>query len=434
MKPIIKVKNLSKQYRIGTRRATYATLKETMAGAFRSPLKRTRGRNGDSSEERIWALKDVSFEVMPGEVVGVIGRNGAGKSTLLKILSRITEPTSGRVELYGRVGSLLEVGTGFHPELTGRENVYLSGSILGMSRREIERKFDEIIAFAEVERFIDTPVKHFSSGMYVRLAFAVAANLEPEILIIDEVLAVGDAAFQNKCLSKIRDLTKRGITSLFVTHNMHLVQIIAQQCLYFRGGAARYFNDPRQAIEMYLREVQISSDTDLAARLPEESVGSRNNNDCEIVSVKVLSASESTELNPGEDLVITMQYRFVSYPPSVYFNISIWSENGLLVTSADSRISDVQLNRGKGLSGFSPQLEGVVTCRFPSPPLVSGSYSVRGIILSDNDWPLASFGWSDTRFSHFTINPLAVNVSTNINWFMSQSDYGVVKVPFEWKA
>ena len=195
MKPIVRVQGLSKQYRIGVRRAANDTLHETISRNVRSAWSLIK-RNGDLRHEMIWALKDVSFEVEPGEALGIVGRNGAGKSTLLKILSRITEPTSGRVELFGRVGSLLEVGTGFHPELTGRENVYLNGAILGMKKAEIERKFDEIVAFSEIEKFIDTPVKWYSSGMYMRLAFAVAANFEPEILIVDEVLAVGDGPFK----------------------------------------------------------------------------------------------------------------------------------------------------------------------------------------------------------------------------------------------
>src|SRR5580765_1317427 len=200
MEPIITVQNLSKQYRIGSREA-YGSLRESVMAGLAAPWRRLRGNGADP--ETIWALRDVSFSVAPGEVVGVIGPNGAGKSTLLKILSRITEPTYGRAEIFGRVGSLLEVGTGFHSELTGRENVYLNGAILGMRRREIERKFDEIVAFAEVDKFLDTPVKRYSSGMYMRLAFAVAAFLEPEILVIDEVLAVGDAEFQRKCLGKM---------------------------------------------------------------------------------------------------------------------------------------------------------------------------------------------------------------------------------------
>jgi lipopolysaccharide transport system ATP-binding protein len=191
MRPIIKAEGVGKQYRIGGRKEGYSTLRDAMVVALRSPLRWVRG-GGNRSAQKFWALRDVGFEVVPGEVVGIIGRNGAGKSTLLKILSRITEPTTGRIELYGRVSSLLEVGTGFHPELTGRENIFLNGSILGMTRREIARDFDEIVAFAEIEKFIDTPVKHYSSGMYVRLAFAVAAHLRPEILIVDEVLAVGE--------------------------------------------------------------------------------------------------------------------------------------------------------------------------------------------------------------------------------------------------
>jgi lipopolysaccharide transport system ATP-binding protein len=204
--------------------------------AARSPLKRLRRRNGASSNETIWALEDVSFEVKPGEVVGIVGRNGAGKSTLLKVLSRITEPTAGRIELYGRVASLLEVGTGFHPELTGRENIFLNGAILGMRRAEIDRKFDQIIDFSEIEKFIDTPVKRYSTGMYMRLAFAVAAHLEPEILLIDEVLAVGDAAFQKKCLGKMRDVAKHGRTVLFVSHNMTAVNQLCSRCLLIADG------------------------------------------------------------------------------------------------------------------------------------------------------------------------------------------------------
>jgi len=235
MKPIIKAEGVSKQYRIGVRKEEYPTLRDALAAALRAPLRRARGGGGRAAQ-KFWALKDVGFEVEPGEVVGIIGRNGAGKSTLLKILSRITEPTTGRVELYGRVSSLLEVGTGFHPELTGRENIFLNGSILGMARREIERDFDEIVAFAEIEKFIDTPVKHYSSGMYVRLAFAVAAHLKPEILIVDEVLAVGDAQFQKKCMGKMGTIAKEGRTVLFVSHNMGAITNLCNRAIYLSGG------------------------------------------------------------------------------------------------------------------------------------------------------------------------------------------------------
>ena len=239
----VRVEGLSKQYRIGVRQKDHGTLRDHIV----SNLKSLFGRNGHSPLSRnagsmesaeqagvsdtIWALRDVSFEVKQGEVLGIIGRNGAGKSTLLKMLSRITEPTHGRIEIDGRVSALLEVGTGFHGELTGRENVYMNGTILGMKRVEIARKFDEIVAFAEVEQFIDTPVKHYSSGMYLRLAFAVAAHLEPEILIVDEVLAVGDAAFQKKCLGKMEGVAKEGRTIFFVSHNMPAVTRLCERVI-----------------------------------------------------------------------------------------------------------------------------------------------------------------------------------------------------------
>ncbi|MFM9161208.1 MAG: ABC transporter ATP-binding protein, partial [Dolichospermum sp.] len=230
---IIRVENLGKKYLIGHQQEgsySYVSLRDVITQGAKSlikTLKNPQARVAQNTEE-FWALKDVSFEVKQGEVVGIIGRNGAGKSTLLKILSRITEPTTGKIEINGRVASLLEVGTGFHPELTGRENIYLNGAILGMSREEIKRKFDEIVAFAEVEKFLDTPVKRYSSGMYVRLAFAVAAHLEPEILVVDEVLAVGDIAFQKKCLGKMQDVAQEGRTVLFVSHNLSAVRILCQ--------------------------------------------------------------------------------------------------------------------------------------------------------------------------------------------------------------
>lgn len=251
MRPIIKVENLSKQYRIGARQAAYSTLRDSITETLRAPFGWLR-RNGSHEDNTIWALKDVSFEVMPGEVVGVIGRNGAGKSTLLKILSRITEPTTGQVDLYGRVGSLLEVGTGFHQELSGRENVYLNGAILGMRRGEIEQKFDEIAAFAEIEKFIDTPVKHYSSGMYMRLAFAVAAHLESEILIVDEVLAVGDAKFQKKCLGKMQEVGQAGRTVLFVSHNMAAVQKLCDRVILIGRGQVEYDGETNVGIDRYI--------------------------------------------------------------------------------------------------------------------------------------------------------------------------------------
>lgn len=253
MTQAISVQGVSKKYQIGLRDQANQTFREAISSAVTSPLRRLRQLRGEySSEEDFWALRDVSFDIQPGEVVGIIGHNGAGKSTLLKILSRITEPSSGRIEINGRVASLLEVGTGFHPELTGRENIYLNGAILGMRRREIDRKFDEIVAFAEVEKFLDTPVKRYSTGMQVRLAFAVAAHLDPEILIIDEVLAVGDAKFQQKCLGKMQDVATGGRTVLFVSHNMNAVEELCSAGLLLNAGKVLAFeNNVRDLVMQY---------------------------------------------------------------------------------------------------------------------------------------------------------------------------------------
>jgi lipopolysaccharide transport system ATP-binding protein len=255
----IRGKNLGKRYRLG-QREPYKTLRDVVTEAFTAPFRRWRKQNlpisqspfRDPKSDHIWALKDVSFEIKQGEVVGVIGRNGAGKSTLLKILSRTTEPTEGYVEIYGRIGSLLEVGTGFSPELTGRENIYLNAAILGMKRREIDRKFDEIVAFAEIEKFLDTPVKRYSSGMYVRLAFAVAAHLEPEILLVDEVLAVGDAAFQKKCLGKMGEVAKGGRTVLFVSHNLRAIERLCSASILLNQGRITHTGPTLGVINTYL--------------------------------------------------------------------------------------------------------------------------------------------------------------------------------------
>jgi lipopolysaccharide transport system ATP-binding protein len=253
----IRTEGLGKQYRIGAVQGPYRTLRETITDLALAPARRVRaianGRPAGAGTETFWALRDVAFEIRRGEVVGVIGRNGAGKSTLLKILSRITEPTAGTAEIHGRVGSLLEVGTGFHNELTGRENIFLNGAILGMSRADIRRRFDDIVAFAEVEKFIDTPVKHYSSGMYLRLAFAVAAHLEPEILLVDEVLAVGDAQFQKKCLGKMEGVAKEGRTVLFVSHQMNAVQTLCPKTLWLQQGAVHDFGETRAIIAEYLK-------------------------------------------------------------------------------------------------------------------------------------------------------------------------------------
>jgi lipopolysaccharide transport system ATP-binding protein len=252
MRPIIQIENVGKEYRIASERSGYTTLREEVVGAFTTSLKRLRGE-GPQATQAFWAVRGVDLDVLPGERLGIIGCNGAGKSTLLKILSRITEPTEGRVRLYGRVGSLLEVGTGFHGELTGRENIYLNGAILGMKHAEIARNFDEIVAFSGAEKFLNIPVKRFSSGLYMRLAFAVAAHLQPEILIVDEVLAVGDAAFQKKCLGKMSEVSRDGRTVIFVSHNMSAVQNLCSRVVWMNGGRVVQEGEPARVINDYLR-------------------------------------------------------------------------------------------------------------------------------------------------------------------------------------
>jgi len=288
----IHVENLGKQYHIGGPQKKYGTLRDTLVDALISPFRRAgkllRGHATGASEldETIWALKDISFEIRHGEAVGIIGRNGAGKSTLLKILSRITEPTVGFADIHGRVGSLLEVGTGFHEELTGRENIYLNGAILGMKRAEIERKFDEIVAFSEVEKFIDTPVKHYSSGMHLRLAFAVAAHLQPEILLIDEVLAVGDAAFQKKCLGKMDSVAKEGRTVFFVSHNMGAITRLCEQTLWLDDGRLKLSGVSTEVVAAYLSAGTVGHATWTNLALPPRGI------EVQLKSARLLSSDD----------------------------------------------------------------------------------------------------------------------------------------------
>lgn len=256
MKPIIKAEGLGKKYYLGPRETVLPTLREAFKDSFQSRVRMIFSRNS-WRHPSLWALKNVSFEIHQGEVVGIIGSNGSGKSTLLRILARITKPTTGQADLYGRAGSLLGVGTGFHPDLTGRENIYLNGAILGMARSEITRKFDEIVAFAQIEAFLDTPAKRYSSGMYLRLAFAIAAHLEPDILLLDEVLTVADAAFQRKCLRKIKDASQEGTTVLFVSHNLTSVRQLCDRAFHLQSGELHAEGKPEAVIANYLNDVAV---------------------------------------------------------------------------------------------------------------------------------------------------------------------------------
>jgi lipopolysaccharide transport system ATP-binding protein len=342
---IIKVSNLSKSYLLGHEgpKERYTALRDVIARNAKNILRSTgdllRGKQvvGGDEVEEFWALKDVSFEVKRGEVLGIIGRNGAGKSTLLKILSRITEPTKGRIELNGRVSSLLEVGTGFHPELSGRENIFLNGAILGMTRAEIKRKFDEIVAFAEVDKFLDTPVKRYSSGMYVRLAFAVAAHLDPEILIVDEVLAVGDAEFQKKCLGKMKDVSTGGRTVLFVSHNMHAIQNLCTRAIALKSGSIHSEGETREVIKEYLK----SSDM-----LTEKSFEANELNPS-IISVSI----DEKELEK-ENLRVKIGFNspFELNPPVA--GIVIYSSMGTPVFGTNPRFHIVDNDLGKRKNGY----------------------------------------------------------------------------------
>lgn len=323
MKPIVRATNLGKQYSIGTREAAYDTLRESLVQAVRAPLNRLRGRNGKRNVDTIWALKHASFEVAPGEVVGIIGRNGAGKSTLLKVLSRITEPTTGRAELYGRVASLLEVGTGFHPELTGRENIYLNGAILGMKKTEIVSKFDQIVEFSELERFLDTPVKRYSSGMYMRLAFAVASHLEPEILIVDEVLAVGDASFQKKCLGKMSDVATKGRTVFFVSHNMLAIQGLCSRVVWLHNGEIRDEGRPKEVISNYLK----TSLSMQAEQLWDDIKTAPGNEQIRIRRASARPAGDSTTQPITVSTPVVMEFEFWNLVPGAYLNLSVVIKN-----------------------------------------------------------------------------------------------------------
>jgi lipopolysaccharide transport system ATP-binding protein len=377
MQPIIRVQDLSKLYYLGGPSAAYSTFREAIMDLARMPLRYLRR---SQQPQALWALKDVSFEVAPGEVVGIIGRNGAGKSTLLKILSRITEPTSGRVELYGRVASLLEVGTGFHAELTGRENIFLNGSILGMTRKEIEAKFDEIVAFAEVDKFIDTPVKRYSSGMYVRLAFAVAAHLEPEILIVDEVLAVGDAAFQKKCLGRMRDVASTGRTVIFVSHNMAAVSSLCTKAMVLWEGAVEYpLGNVEDGVQKYLTQVHKITKTKLAERTDRKGNGKVRIEDFATFDRQ---GSELEYLATGQEVDFRVYYSCEeNNVENVSVAIGISSNSGAFVSLLSNQIA------GEPFESICK--EGFITCKIKKLPLAPGSYTASLIIRSNEvilDW------------------------------------------------
>lgn len=367
----IRCEGLGKQYQIGERES-YKALRDVIMDAVGAPFRRLRAAargssNGNGSEEKpaIWALQDVSFEIKRGEVVGIIGRNGAGKSTLLKILSRITEPTRGRVDIWGRVGSLLEVGTGFHPELTGRDNIFLNGAILGMRKAEIARKFDEIVAFAEVEKFIDTPVKRYSSGMYVRLAFAVAAHMETEILLVDEVLAVGDAQFQKKCFEKFRQISSGGRTIVFVSHNMAALRTACQNGIILERGSVIAKGEINTVADQYLAALSKNSGTESIETetfvLEQVSMASQEGpviKTFDTVEMRVRLVAKSAVQNPG---------MFVS-----------------ILTLENQRVAALAFNDFLKINGLRAGESCELGFRIERFPLLAGEYQIE-IDLTDLD-------------------------------------------------
>jgi lipopolysaccharide transport system ATP-binding protein len=390
MLPALRVEKLSKRYLLGSGPPGGRTLAETLSGLVGGIGKWFgRGRATDSpppGPREFWALRDVSFEVQPGEAVGIIGRNGAGKSTLLKVLSRIVHPTEGRAEVRGRLGSLLEVGTGFHPELTGRENVYLNGSILGMTRREIARKFDEIVAFAGVEQFLDTPVKRYSSGMYVRLAFAVAAHLEPEILIVDEVLAVGDAEFQKKCIEKMRSVSRTGRTVLLVSHNLAQVESLCTRALTLQKGQAIGFGPAAEQVRNYLAQTRTGSHPTIDLR----EHAQRPPGATPILTGLAFLADGVpgvvARMNGGFGLELA--YRLPRKPRDLRVGVVLENAFGVKVTTFSPTYQAPHLLD-------DPPAEGVVRAEIPTHTLLSGAYYVNVYAQAEGLWdavePAGSF-------------------------------------------
>ena len=358
--PAICVRGLSKTYTIQHGGYERTTLAETVLRRLRHPLRRDR-------TETFWALKDATFDVYKGDVVGIVGRNGSGKSTMLKVISRITEPTAGEIDLYGRVGSLLEVGTGFHPELTGRENIFLNGAILGMTKGEIRRQFDAIIDFAGVEKFLDTPVKRYSSGMYVRLAFAVAAHLQSEILIVDEVLAVGDAEFQRKCLGKMKDVGKEGRTVLFVSHNLAAVRALCTKAVFLVSGTVQAVSDPATVIAAYLKE---------AERVHRDRYeGSHGLVLTEPRFLHPDGSDAGTALEFGHDYQLTMQVG-CPQPLRGALSVTLSDDEGLKISSIQS------IEEGCDFWDFSRL--GRITCDLPLLSLSPGNYFLSIALVDEH--------------------------------------------------
>jgi len=394
----VRVEGLSKLYRLG-QYVGYSTFRESLVNVLRAPFRRSRPASAEQEYEHIWALKNVSFEIKQGDVVGIIGRNGAGKTTLLKILSRITNPTEGYAEIYGRVGSLLEVGTGFHPELTGKENIYLNGAVLGMKKREIDRKFDEIVDFSGVEKFISTPLKRYSSGMQVRLAFAVAAHLEPEILLVDEVLAVGDAEFQKKCLGKMGDMAGGGRTVLFISHNMLSLQNLCTRGILLESGQVTLDDSINKAISKYL-DLGREYSGEISWASPDEAPG---NERARLKAVRVVSEGQTTGMvDIDKEFRIEIDYWNLEPNSRRFVSVHLHNSMGICVLTSGN-LPSASLNPDPWFNYPYPKGLFRTSCTIPGNFLNDGQHSVtvyvvNGLIASDyiGERDILSFTIQDT--------------------------------------
>lgn len=425
MSPVISIENLSKKYLIShQRQEQYTTLRDVLSNGAKRFANRLRlpfvAPVWDPAHEEFWALRDVSFDIQQGERLGIIGRNGAGKSTLLKILSRITEPTSGRISIKGRVASLLEVGTGFHPELTGRENIFLNGAILGMTKADIKTRFDEIVAFSEVGKFLDTPVKRYSSGMYVRLAFAVAAHLEPEILIVDEILAVGDAQFQKRCLGKMQEVGAQGRTILFVSHNMAAITNMCNRGIYLDRGHVHVASSVADAVRAYLQDSGSSAFEQLSERKNRQGSGVAR-----FSSVEILDSTRSRveDVLCGDNVIIRI--KLTSAHGHVQLN------NPLLSIGIDNAAGQRVLYLSNETTGqLFPVLDVTNDCieiEIPRIPLVSGSYTLTLFISSNGsivDWIQNAAGFNVAAGDFFGTGKIPPGGQ---GIFLAQHDYKLVK-------
>jgi lipopolysaccharide transport system ATP-binding protein len=419
---VIRVENLAKKYILGhQKQERYTALRDVMANSAKSfgrkVLKPLGKKNADPAVEEFWALKDVSFEIKQGDRVGFIGRNGAGKSTLLKILSRITEPTCGRISINGRVASLLEVGTGFHPELTGRENIYLNGSILGMSKVEINKKFDEIVAFAEVEKFLDTPVKRYSSGMYVRLAFAVAAHLEPEILIVDEVLAVGDAQFQKKCLGKMEEVGKEGRTVLFVSHNMGTITQLCTKAIHLKSGEIIHKGDANSVVSKYLMDGNVNKSRVNLVR-NEEAIKSNKKLFFKKLTILENTGVESSELDVRYPFYLDLEYEVTKPLSNVELSVRIYTNDGRpVITTCQSDCSPESVGR-RDIGSYQTSI------KLPGMFLMPGSYMVT---IAAHE-PMVEIFDIHEHILHFSI----IETGTKFSKYPKPQEIGVVITELPW--